>query len=554
MGKQTRSRSCSNIYSDSDTASENEHDTSVIECAQRSTPFTMAPSKLATTREWDTSLLNTTATSTMSSNIITTTSNALTAGMTVAVENSMEKWRQLKSETVSNLSIPDDTIIAEHIDENCEELLDMMYTKLSTHHIPASAASATESPTTKSISTPPQKNETFPTSAGIPQNHETPYIPRQRSSPQYSHINNTNDEYIKLLATVITGQQEMIKNMMSQNHQLQEQLQHNMHHKQQELEKLLYGQHQQQVHQKGEFEDQLQKQKQYFQEQMKNQKQQAAQQLQEQKQISEEQLQKQQHYYQQNIQVAQNHPKQQQLQNQQQLQHQRSTATSLLSEPPVVATISPTTETGTGSQETAPTESSSTNSAPAPRDQSEKAQSSQSKPKERKHAVIYGDSIVNHVNTFEMAKNYKHTITRVCCYKGAETGEIAEHAQVDMKKRRVPHTAILHCGTNDLHHKVPIQNIVNETSMAATLLQTRGVKNIAISSVTPRFGLKDKITKLNNELQKLCREMNLNFINHTDIKYNIHISDWDYTHLNHQGVKKLQTNFASYIKSCEMKE
>ena len=153
-----------------------------------------------------------------------------------------------------------------------------------------------------------------------------------------------------------------------------------------------------------------------------------------------------------------------------------------------------------------------------------------------------------------MAKSYKNTITRVCCYKGAETEEIAEHTKVDMKKRRVPHTAIIHGGSNNLRHKRPVKEIVNDTSVAAMQLQAQGVKNIAISSVTPRFGLKDKITQLNNDLKKLCQELNISYINNSDIKYNLHISDWDYTHLNHQGVKKLQSNFASYIKSCERKE
>ena len=552
MGKQTRTRSRTHIYdelSEDDSASENEHDISVIECAQRPKFFKMAPSKLnanaaAKKRDWDNSLLNSTIATTCPTTTNTTT-NTLATEMTSSVEESVDKWRQLRSETL--LTTPNDTNITENMDAYGEELLDMLHTKL-TIQVSTSSAALTEqlqtssnfSPTDK-VSTPPQNTETFCASVGPPQDHETPNITRHRLSPLYSTSNTNNDEYIKLLATVITGQQEMLKNMLTQNLQQQQQQHHNAQEKQQELQKLIHEQHQKQIQQTHEFENQLQKQQLFFREQMISQKQQ----MQEHQQRLEERLQKQQEQHQQNLQQMSQKPLKQQ-QPQQQMQ------TSNTAETPAAETTSPTTEANITSQATTTELASTQIPAPASSNQPDRAPSQ--KKNQRKHAVIYGDSIVNHVNTFEMAKGYRNTITRVCCYKGAETGEIAEHTQVDMKKRRVPHTAILHGGSNDLQHKVQIPNIINEASLAATMMQTKGVKNIAISSVTPRFGLKDKITRLNNELKKLCQEMNITYIDNSNIKYNLHISDWDYTHLNHEGVKKLQENFASYIKSVEMKE
>ena len=94
---------------------------------------------------------------------------------------------------------------------------------------------------------------------------------------------------------------------------------------------------------------------------------------------------------------------------------------------------------------------------------------------------------------------------------------------------------------------------VTEMSMAVAQLQAKGVTNIAISSVTPQFGLKEKIANLNEDYQKLCKDMNVSYIDNSgSIWYSRHVSS-DNIHLNPEGVNVLEGNYAKYIKSCEIK-
>ena len=85
-------------------------------------------------------------------------------------------------------------------------------------------------------------------------------------------------------------------------------------------------------------------------------------------------------------------------------------------------------------------------------------------------------------------------------------------------------------------------------------MKSKGVKNMGVSSITPQFGLKDKIYDVNSSLKELCQEMNFSYIDNYEIKYGQHLTKKDYIHLNFDGVRILEGNFAKFLKSCEEKE
>ena len=135
---------------------------------------------------------------------------------------------------------------------------------------------------------------------------------------------------------------------------------------------------------------------------------------------------------------------------------------------------------------------------------------------------------------------------KVCCFPGADTEKVSDHAEVELKYA-LPNVAILHAGGNDLANGDQIDDIVDHLSYLAVELKHRGVKRIAISAMVPRKDLKEDIPKLNAVLKAMCHTNGYDFINNSNIIYKYNLSD-DKVHLNYKGVQLLQGNFISYLK------
>jgi hypothetical protein len=278
--RSTRYKPC-DISSDEESSSDDEQNISVIERIQPSTNrFTMTPAKLtipqALPRDWDSSLIkNSTITSTPPTS--KNTSPKMRPTNTTTIEKSVENWKHHKSEAL--LKNTDDTILAESVDASDNELaesidasgnalLDMIQTKLtaqsstsvtiseppppSSVQRPASHFTASPVKCLPSLSSP--KATTFLSTLESPQNRETPNAtPMKDFAFSYTNNNNNNnsnndsDAYSSLLSTVIAGQQEMLKDLIAQNHQQHQQQQHYMQKKQKELEDMLFKQYQKQV-------------------------------------------------------------------------------------------------------------------------------------------------------------------------------------------------------------------------------------------------------------------------------------------------------------------
>jgi len=170
--------------------------------------------------------------------------------------------------------------------------------------------------------------------------------------------------------------------------------------------------------------------------------------------------------------------------------------------------------------------------------------------KERKprkiDAMILGSSIVKHVPGRKI-KQKSGIYAKVCSFPGADTEKVCDHAEVELKYS-APQTVILHAGGNDLAYGTSADEAVDNLAYLGLELKDRGVQNIAISAMTPRYLMRTDIDNINKLLEGMCRTYNFDFIKHNNILYNSHICQ-DGVHLNFDGVDILTKNFTNYLKN-----
>ena len=164
-------------------------------------------------------------------------------------------------------------------------------------------------------------------------------------------------------------------------------------------------------------------------------------------------------------------------------------------------------------------------------------------------AMILGSSIVKHVKGRSIKQN-SGTYVKVCSYPGADTEKVCDHAEVELKYS-APKTVIIHAGGNDLAYGTTADEAADNIAYLGLELIDRGVKNIAVSSMTPRYMLKNEIDNFNRLLKGMCHTYNFDYIGHKNISYNKHVCQ-DGVHLNYDGVEILSNNYASYLKNLNL--
>ena len=176
-----------------------------------------------------------------------------------------------------------------------------------------------------------------------------------------------------------------------------------------------------------------------------------------------------------------------------------------------------------------------------------KQKEQQNRKTNRKTVMIFGSSIVRHVNGGKITRKTKVN-TKVNCYPGATVEEIEEHIDVRLKyAKQLPGTVILHGGGNNLANGDKIETIIDAYTKLALKLKSKGITNIAISGVTGRDNLKNEIPKLNQALRDMCKKFDLNYINNSFITFRYHLC-WDKIHLNFDGVDQMEKNFSKYLR------
>ena len=94
--------------------------------------------------------------------------------------------------------------------------------------------------------------------------------------------------------------------------------------------------------------------------------------------------------------------------------------------------------------------------------------------------------------------------TKVCSFPGANSKKVSEHSHIELKYFS-PKTVIIHAGGNDLAEGKRSDDVLKQVSDLGHSLKEKGVKNIAVSAVTPRTKLKWEIKNLNHVLKNECR-------------------------------------------------
>jgi hypothetical protein len=163
--------------------------------------------------------------------------------------------------------------------------------------------------------------------------------------------------------------------------------------------------------------------------------------------------------------------------------------------------------------------------------------------------MILGSSIIKHMRGGNI-KKLSGKYSKVCCYPGAGSEKVADHAEVELKYS-LPGIAILHCGGNDIANGLEIDEVVENVAYLGRELKNRGVKKVAVSGMIPRINLKEEIPKLNNALKDMCQKEGMDYISNKNIYYRWHLSK-DKVHLNFDGVEILERNFIHYLKGLKL--
>ena len=110
---------------------------------------------------------------------------------------------------------------------------------------------------------------------------------------------------------------------------------------------------------------------------------------------------------------------------------------------------------------------------------------------------------------------------------------------------------IIHAGGNDLSEGMREDEVIQNVISMGHELKDQGVKNIAISAMTPRSRMKWEMKNLNHLFKMECRIQGFHFIDNSNISFYNHICA-DGVHLNYDGVSFLTDNFSDYLKNVEL--
>ena len=164
-------------------------------------------------------------------------------------------------------------------------------------------------------------------------------------------------------------------------------------------------------------------------------------------------------------------------------------------------------------------------------------------------AMVIGTSIVKHMRGRNIKRATGHS-AKVCSFPGANSKKVSEHSHIELNYFS-PTTVIIHAGGNDLAEGKRSDDVLKQVSDLGHSLKEKGVKNIAVSAVTPRTKLKWEIKNLNHVLKNECRSQGFDFIPNSNISFYNHVCA-DGVHLNYDGVSILEGNFSNYLRNVEL--
>ena len=166
--------------------------------------------------------------------------------------------------------------------------------------------------------------------------------------------------------------------------------------------------------------------------------------------------------------------------------------------------------------------------------------------KKGKSVAIVGDSMVKHLNGWEMSKKIKNCKIYVRSSPSAKVECMDDYKKPSIRDK--PDHFIIHVGTNDLNLEVPPKSIAESIVDLAMSLKTES-NDVSVSNIILRTDnslLNQKGCEVNSHLKDLCEERNLYLIDSTK-KYHHQVSSHHLNkgklHLNRKGSKLLHDTF-----------
>ena len=139
------------------------------------------------------------------------------------------------------------------------------------------------------------------------------------------------------------------------------------------------------------------------------------------------------------------------------------------------------------------------------------------------------------------------TKVQVSTFPGSTTLDMKDHINPILRKK--PDKLTVHVGTNNLRgRETPTKCAEEIISLAKAIKSNLPMTTVAVSGLTTRTdndNLAVKVNEVNSTLKRLCRQINVNFIDHSNITPN-HLNRSG-IHLNKMGTSLLARNFNNSI-------
>ena len=149
--------------------------------------------------------------------------------------------------------------------------------------------------------------------------------------------------------------------------------------------------------------------------------------------------------------------------------------------------------------------------------------------------VIVGDSMIKHLNGYEMSKSlpFKGKV-QVRSFSGAKTRCMKDYVKPTIREK--PNQIVLHFGTNDLPlDREPNLIAKSIVDIASTVKNEIVSAEVTISSIILRDDVyKRKAEEVNKYLKEICIERNFRLLDHGDRFKSLHLNN-SKLHLNKKG-------------------
>ena len=132
----------------------------------------------------------------------------------------------------------------------------------------------------------------------------------------------------------------------------------------------------------------------------------------------------------------------------------------------------------------------------------------------KKKIMVVGDSMIEHVNGFEVSTDDS---VKIRCHPGATADEIIDYARPTARKE--PDMIIIHTGTNDIQNKFNTFRKVRKVITTIKEIDANNEVQIAFSSVIHRDDqdFEEEIKEISRKLENLCKGKGIKFISNNNI-------------------------------------